>query len=69
MKTVFRINGMTGDDIFKKLSQKHIDVEKSNTSMVLVTLHICITQEDVDALIDGVRDIANKYGKDEYSDE
>jgi hypothetical protein len=40
-----------------------INIEKSTEKAVVVTVHINITEEDVDQLISSVEEIAKEHGK------
>ncbi len=51
-KTVLKLRGLDGETFYNLLEQKYkVYVEKFTSKVILVTVHACIIQEDVDALI------------------
>ena len=55
---MFRVRGFTGPELWDLLETKFkINIEKTTKRSATITVHAHITQEDVDALINAIRDI------------
>jgi arginine/lysine/ornithine decarboxylase len=48
LKTIFKVKGLTGHELSELLDKMRINIEKSTEKAVVVTVHINITEEDVD---------------------
>ena len=58
-KSLVRLHGLDGESFYNILQQKHhIYVEKFTSKAILVTVHACIIQEDIDALVAAIESIA-----------
>ena len=61
-KTVFRVSGVKGPKLYELLDDARINVEKYTKRAVLVSIHINITDQDVDTLIEAVKLISKGHG-------
>lgn len=58
-KTVLMIEGLDGETLYNQLIDKYqIYIEKYTSKAIIVTVHSCIIQEDVDSLISAIEAIA-----------
>ena len=54
-KTIIRIEGVSGSELYKYLDNHRINPEKYTKKAILVTIHINIKDEDVEDLIEAIR--------------
>jgi arginine/lysine/ornithine decarboxylase len=46
-KVVIKVNGLTGEQLYKELDKKRIDIEKYTQQAIVVTIHTNIQEEEV----------------------
>jgi arginine/lysine/ornithine decarboxylase len=49
-KVVIKVNGLTGEQLYKELDKKRIDIEKYTQQAIVVTIHTNIQEEEVRCL-------------------
>ncbi|CDW72033.1 orn lys arg major domain containing protein [Stylonychia lemnae] len=62
-KTIFKIEGIKADDLYHLLDKYRINPEKYTEKAVLITIHINISEQDVEDLIEAVKLISIEYGR------
>jgi arginine/lysine/ornithine decarboxylase len=49
-KVVIKVKGLTGEQLYKELDKKRIDIEKYTQQAIVVTIHTNIQEEEVRCL-------------------
>jgi arginine/lysine/ornithine decarboxylase len=58
-KVVIKVNGLTGEQLYKELDKKRIDIEKYTQQAIVVTIHTNIQEEEVRFLAKSLKEIAS----------
>ena len=62
-KSILRIDGISGSELYKYLDKHRINPEKYTKKAIVVTIHTNIIEEDVDYLIEAIKKISQEHGK------
>ena len=60
-KVVMKVDGLTGAQLYKRLDEKRIDIEKYTQQAIVVTIHINIEESEVRQLAKSIKEIGKKY--------